>query len=145
MMVNIETETPRAAARRGIRAAQRAVAAASKLGGHRGVRKQIAEVGALARKIRRREAWAVEFERFARRHGVSEIRSNGSPHLQLFRALGVDRPASTLNRYANVVEMCLRNGWGPAEIQRRVTRDGPDAILRIFPHTRRRRIRRRRA
>jgi hypothetical protein len=95
----------------------------------------------LARKIRRREAWSVEFER----HGVSEIRSNGSPHLQLFRALGVDRPASTLKRYANVVEMCLRKGWGPAEIRRRVTRDGPDAILRDFTYIRRRRIARRRA
>ena len=143
-MVNIETETPRGKARRGIRAAQRAVAAASKVGGHAGVRKQIAEVGALAWKVRRRDAWAAEFERFVRHHGVSEIRSNGSPHLQLFRALRVDRPASTLNRYANVVEMCLRNRWSAAEIRRRITRDGPEAILRDYPHIRRRRIRLRR-
>jgi hypothetical protein len=139
-MVNIETETPRSKARRGIRAAQRAVVAASKLGGHRGVRKQIAEVGALASKIRRRDAWAAEFDRFARHRGVPEIPLNGSPHLRVFRALGVVRPASTLNRYANVVEMCLRKGWRPAEIRRRVTRDGPDAILRDYPHVRRRRI-----
>jgi hypothetical protein len=143
-MINIETETPRGKARRGIRAAQRAVAAASKLEGHRGVRKQIAEVGVLARKMRRRDAWDVEFERFARHRGVSEIRSNGSPHLQLFRALGVDRPASTLNRYANVVEVCLRNRWSSAEIRRRITRDGPEAILWDYPYIRRRRIRRRR-
>jgi hypothetical protein len=141
-MVNIETETLRARARRGIRAAQRAVVAASKVRGHAGVRKQISEVGALARKIRRREAWAVEFARFARLHGVSEIRSNGSPHLRLFRALGVDRPASTLNRYASVVETCLLYEWGPAEIRRLVTLDGPEAILRDYPL--RRRIPRRR-
>jgi hypothetical protein len=140
-MVDIETETPRAKARRGILAAQRAVAAASKLPGQSGARKQIAEVGALARKIRRRDAWAIEFDRFARRHGVPKIRPNGSPHLRLFRVLGVDRPASTLNRYANVVETCLLYEWSPAEIQRRVTLDGPEAILRDYP--RRRRLRRR--
>jgi hypothetical protein len=144
-MVNRGVETPRALACRGIRAAQRAVVAASKVRGHSGVRKQIAVVGALASKIRRRDAWAVEFDRFARHRGVPEIPLNGSPHLRLFRALGVDRPASTLNRYANVVEMCLRKGWGPAEIRRRVTRDGPEAILRDFTYIRRRRIARRRA
>jgi hypothetical protein len=82
-MVNDESETPRARARRGIRAAQRAVAAASKLRGHTGVRKQIAEVGALARKIRRRVAWAAEFDRFARHRGVPEIPLNGSPTLEV--------------------------------------------------------------
>jgi hypothetical protein len=118
------------------------VVAASKVRGHAGVRKQIAEVGALARKIRRREAWAVEFARFARLHGVPRIRPNGSPHLRLFRALGVDRPASTLNRYASVVETCLLYEWSPAEIRRLVTLDGPEAILRDYPL--RRRIPRRR-
>ena len=69
-MVNRETETPRATARRGILAAHRAVVAASKLLGQPGCAKTNCRSRRVGTRIRRRDAWSIEFDRFARHHGV---------------------------------------------------------------------------
>jgi hypothetical protein len=132
--------SPYGVARRGLIAAREAVVAAGTEKTHAAVRAQLAEVAVVAAKIRRQEAWAHEFDLFARLWRIAEIRSSGSPHLRVLRALGVDATAPSLKRYANVIEMCLRKGWSFAEIRQRITEDGPDAILRAYPYVPRPRL-----
>ena len=131
-------------ARRRLIAARDAVGAAAAVRRRAGkthapLRIQLAEAAVVAAKIRRQEAWEHEFDLFTRLWRIAKTRSTGSPHLRVLRALGVNATAPSLKRYANVIEVCLRQGWSPADIRRRITEDGPDAILRAYPYVPRRR------
>src|SRR5271168_3568182 len=96
MMEREAAKTPFGVARRAIKDARRAAAAAAKLRNRTGMRRQVAEAAVLAVAVCNRPEFADQFDRAARVLGVDEIRSTGSPHLRVVRFIfGDDVPPGT--------------------------------------------------
>lgn len=93
------------------------------------LRRQLAEVAAIAQGIEDSPTLAKAFSMVADRDGIPVTRKGGRAHIRLLRYFGFNCPGGTLARHAAAVARLVSPGASDREIRERLTKEGPTRLL----------------
>ena len=108
------------------------------LEGQTRIRTALAEATNVAHRLKRYSTWSKQFDTVADAADVPTSRVDASPHIRLLKYLEITDKPTSLNRYSEAIEACLRVHSSREDRREAMIEEGPMTLSAQGAHAKRR-------